>query len=208
MPCIVALTAPFKKKKKTSAPTSSLPKPFQSSQPSSFLLTLAQIKTYFDRQRSRDITNMCIFAIHFNMENKTRPPASTQPHRETEPSLPLAAGRRRRGQPWICSACYLMSIGMSPWGPSRPVPASQAGPYARYQHSLSNSWQTAYPAFSLSSSPTLHLCQMRLSLSASDNKQAEAQVCSASHPPPSQLLYSSSSSSPSSISTTDFTQTS
>lgn len=94
-------------------------------------------------------------------------------------SLPFGqAGKQCRGQPWICSACYLMSVGMSVWA-CLPVPASQASIHVESAQSIKQLAHSSTLHFTLSPSHpsrflSLHLCFYRMCLSPS---VSDALVC-------------------------------
>lgn len=62
-------------------------------------------------------------------------------------SLPFGQeGRQCRGQPWICSACYLMSVGMSLWA-CLLVPTSQASIHVESAQSIKQLAHHSAPYF-------------------------------------------------------------
>ena len=114
-------------------------------------------------------------------------------------SLPLRAGRQagrqRRGQPWICSACYLMSVGMSPWA-CLLVPASQASIHVESAQSIKQLADSSAPRFSLSLSlffPSQLLCHYLSSISTicaspclfmiTNKREAQVSFCRYASPP-------------------------
>lgn len=84
------------------------------------------------------ISILWITLFHFSLSSQQLlplPPASIQHPEITAFPLGRQAGKQRRGQPWICSACYLMSVGMSLWA-CLLVPASQASIHVESAQSI------------------------------------------------------------------------
>lgn len=75
--------------------------------------------------------------------------ASTQLPEITALPAGSQAGRRCRGEPWMCSACYLMSVGMSPRA-CLPVPGSQASTHVESASSIKQLADSSALYFSLS----------------------------------------------------------
>lgn len=108
---------------------------------------------------------------HFFTENYPAPsfsalssyPSSCLHPAPRDNSLPFGrAGRQWRGQLWICSACYLMSVGMS-LRACLLVPTSQASIHVESEQSIKQLADSSARVFflllsSLSSSLSLSLC--------------------------------------------------